>query len=487
MMLAALLLALALNDPVTEAGTAYRQALDSLESENYEEAIQFLRTALQRVGDESDLLKYRDSVARRRHSYYPHYEWARARMLQAKKEPSIFTRRDYLKEAVGRLSQTRHPEAPGLLEDVKAQLALVEKAIELDGSFASTKTRIEVLGTGERFEEALTQLDAAATAYITRQKEIGDLRVSLKERQLALERRYEQVLSQRLGDVALSDPVAAGDAIAGILKPAQIPPDAVAKPGPPFQWLAKFIELWEKDLDIVRRAGDLGADEVNAVAGSFEAMALDALKSGVPPGFRAARHVAHSVRMAKLNRIVTGSEDTIDTKTAGAVVKAASETSVKAGEALGKLPEGDAMVKTLENDVPGRQKAVDDLSKKITDGAKERARLTAPIVAAEATLADGDALGDAAALLKLKNDMFELESESNFGTLTARLRARALMAHAIAEAMLAFMEGNAPNRVVDRCRLPAWRAFGLDPKIDARWADKLSPKLLKILEQIKPQ
>lgn len=486
-MLAALLLALALNDPVTEAGTAYRQALESLNGENYEEAITFLRTALQRVGDESDQLKYRDSVARRRHSYYPHFEWARARVLQARKETSIFTRRDYLKEAVSRLTQTRHPEGGRLLEEVRDQLAQVEKAIELDGSFASTKTRIEVLGTGERFEEALKQLDQAAVDYVTRSKEIGDLRVSLKERQTALERRFEQVLAQRLGDVALSDPVAAGDSIAGILKPAQIPAEAVARPGSPFQWLTKFIELWEKRIDVVRRSADLTAEETNAVAGDFELVALDALKSGIPPGFRAARHVAHAIRMAKLNRIATGAEDTIDTAAAGAVVQSAGATSVKAGEALSKMPEGDAMVKMLENDVPGRQKAVDDLSKKILDGAKERARLTAPIVAAEAILADGDALGDEKVLTKLKNDLFELESEANFGTLTARLRARALMAHALAEAILGFMEGMPAARVVDRCRVPAWRAFGFDPKIDARYAGKLSPKMLKILEQIKPQ
>jgi hypothetical protein len=137
--------------------------------------------------------------------------------------------------------------------------------------------------------------------------------------------------------------------------------------------------------------------------------------------------------------------------------------------------------------VQTRRKQIDDLSGKILAGAKERARLTAPIVAAETSLADGDTLGDAAALTKLKNDLFELESEATFGTLTARLRARALMAHALAEATLGFLEGNALARVVDRCRVPAWRAYGFDPKVDARWTARLSPKILKVLEQIRPQ
>src|SRR5687767_12348550 len=86
-------------DPVTEAGTAYRLALEALNGKNYEEAVQLLRGALQKLGEESDSLKYRDGIARQRHAYYPYYEWARARLLQAKQETSIFTRRDLLKEA----------------------------------------------------------------------------------------------------------------------------------------------------------------------------------------------------------------------------------------------------------------------------------------------------------------------------------------------------------------------------------------------------
>jgi len=191
--------------------------------------------------------------------------------------------------------------------------------------------------------------------------------------------------------------------------------------------------------------------------------------------------------MAKLNRIAVGAEDTIDTKSAATIVKYESETSARASDALDKVPEGDSRIKALQNHVPVRRKEIGDLSKKIIDGANERARLTAPIVAAEASLSDGDTLGDAAALSKLKNNLFELESEANFGTLTNRLRARALMAHALAEAMLAFLEGNPPARVLDRCRTPAWRAFGFDPKVDARWAGKLSPKLLKILDESKPK
>jgi HAMP domain-containing protein len=338
MMLGLLLSMICAADPVTEAGVAYRQALDALGSEKYEEAVQLLRGALQKLGEESDSLKYRDGIARRRHAYYPYYEWARARLLQAKQETSIFTRRDLLKEALSRLSQTRHPDAALRIEEAKQQLAVVEKAIELDGSFASAKTRIEVLGTGERFEEALAQLDAMMASYLTRDKELGDLRASLKERQLALEKRYEGVLAQRLGDVTLADPVTAGDSIAEILKPAKIPVVAVAKPGAPFVWLARFLALWREEPRHDPPLTELTAEEVNALAGSFETVALEAIDSGVPAGFRASRHVAHAIRMSRLNRIATGAEDVIDTTTAANLAKGSKETSVRAGSAVAKLP-----------------------------------------------------------------------------------------------------------------------------------------------------
>jgi hypothetical protein len=486
-MLALLLSVICAADPVTEAGMAYRQALDALGGEKYEEAVQFLRGALQKLGEESDSLKYRDGIARRRHAYYPYYEWARARQLQAKQETSIFTRRDLLKEALSRLSQTRHPEAAARVDEVKLELEVVEKAIALDGSFSSVKTRIEVLGTGERFEEALQQLNRAAESFLGRRKELEELRTSLVERQAALERRYEKVLEQRLGDLILSDPVAGGESIAGILKPAQIPPDAVAKPGPPFTWLRKFMDLWDKNLDVARRSRELTGEEANAVAGSFDALAVESLTSGVPAGFRAARHVAHAIRVAKLGRIAEGTEDVVDVGTAGVVVTSATSMSARAAEIVAGLPQADPNSKALQTDVQARRKQIDDLSQKILAGAKERARLTAPIVAAEASLADGGTLGDVAALAKLKNDLFELESEATFGTLTARLRARALMAHALAEATLGFLEGNPLSRVVDRCRVPAWRAYGFDPKVDARWSARLSPKLLKVLDAIRPQ
>ncbi len=482
-----LILALMTGDAVSEAGTAYRQALEAVESENYEGAIQLLSGALQRVGEESDQLKYRDSTARRLHSYYPYYEWACARQLQAQREQSIFTRRDLLKDAAGRLAQTRHPGGPQKLELVKSQLGEVEKAIALDGEFASTKTRIEVLGTGERFEEALKDIEDAARTFLGRQKEIGDLRISLKDRQRVVEQKYETTLNTRLSDVLLADPIVAGESITGILASAQIPKAAVADPGPPFKWLTRFQALWANSVESVQKSADLSASEINALAESFEIIALDALTSKVSPGFRTARYIAHSVRMARLNRIGTGAEDVIDTQTVDAIALAAAKTAERAAAAVAQLPKADTMAKTLQADVPSRQEKVNDLSNEIGKGAKERARLTEPIVTAETSLSNGELLGDVTALKKVISDVATLESEANFGTLTNRLRARALMSHGLAQAMLSYLQGEPREKVITDCRLFAWRAYGFDPNVEARWAGKLSPKMLKLLGEIKPQ
>lgn len=449
--------------------------------------MQLLRTALQKVGEESDQLKYRDSVARRRHAYYPYYEWAQARLSQARGQASIYTQRDLLQDAAGRLGQTRHPEAAKLLEEVNARLAEAEKSISMDSSFSAVKTRIEVLGTGERFVEALGQLDSATAVYKTRAKEMAEVRTSLLERQAVVVKRYDQLMVQRLADVAVMDPATAADSIVPLLQPALVPPEVIEKGGPSFEWLGKFIELWKTHGDHVRRAAELPGTEVIAAAGKLESAALEALALNVPAGFRAARHMAQAACLIKLRGIATGSDDVFDLPTTEAVLRSADEAAARAGAGVVRRGGQDDTRTTLENDLASQRRQVAELGQKIQEGSKERNRLTAPILRAEEALADGETIGATAALEKLKNDLFELESEATFGTLTARLRARALFAHALAEAMLAFLEGNLPARVVDRCRLPAWRAYGFDGAVDGRWSPRLSPKLLKVFEQIKPQ
>jgi len=193
-------------DAVAEAGSAYRQAREALEAERYEQAVKLLETALKQVGDESDLLKYRDDTSRRRHSYYPYYEWGRARLLQSQTESSIFTQRDLLADAVSHLGQSRHPDAAVKLEEANGRLEDVKKSIALDGSFNAVKTKIEVLGTNERFVEAYKEHTAASALYKARLKELDEVLAALKLKQTATIRRYELLLASRLNDIVLIDP-----------------------------------------------------------------------------------------------------------------------------------------------------------------------------------------------------------------------------------------------------------------------------------------
>jgi hypothetical protein len=481
-----LLLALGTGDAVAEAGAAYREAQGELKKDKYEQAVQLLRSAIQLVGEESDQLKYRDDTSRRRHAYYPYFEWGRARLLQADTENSIYNQRDLLQDAIGRLGQSRHPDAAQRLEEAKSKLKGVQEAIALDGSFNAVKTKIELLGNGDKFQEAFKALQEAQARYKGRGKELEEVRLTLTEKQAAVVKRYETMLSQRLADVVLMDPTTTGESIAPLIKPALVPTDVVEKGGAVFDWAMRFIALWEKQQDVVAKSGDLPGAPIIAAADALDAAGLEALDLKLPAGFRAARHLAQSARVGTLRGIATGSEDVLDTKTASAVVASAAGALARAAEATSRLASPETQDQ-LDKERAVHEKQVSDLDKKIVDGAKERMRLTAPILVAEESLSNGDTIGDPAALGKLKNDLFELESDAQFGTLTSRLRARALFAHGLAEAMLAFLEGKTPAQAVDQSRLPTWRAYGFDPKVDARWASKLSPKLLKVLDQIRPQ
>ncbi|HVR84123.1 MAG TPA: hypothetical protein VMU54_07420 [Planctomycetota bacterium] len=481
-----LILALETGDGVAEAGSSYRQAKEALQAERYEEAVTLLRSALQLVGEESEQLKYRDDSSRRRHEYFPYYEWGRARLFQSQTESSVFTQRDLLADAVSHLSQSRHPEASVRLEEAKGKLSVVQEAIALDGSFSAAKTKIEVLGTNERFVEAFKEHASAVGKYKTRLKELDEVLAALKIKQTATIQRYEGQLAQRLSDVLLMDPVTRGETIAPLLRSALLPVQVSESSGPTFQWASRFIDLWEKEAEQVKTAASLPGDKVIQAADAFDAAGLEALGINLPAGFRAARHLAQTIRMGKLRDIATGSEDVLDLRTAESVVRSSTEASGRGQEASEKQPQKDVR-ETLQNDLGTQARQVDDLAKAIRAGDKERQRLTAPIVEAETQLHDGDLLGSVAALGKIQSNLDQLSTEANFGTLTPSLRARALFAKALAAATEAYLSAKSDAEAMEAARVPATRAYGFDPKVDGRWASRMSTKLEKLFGKFKPQ
>jgi hypothetical protein len=370
------------------------------------------------------------------------------------------------------------------MEEAKSKLTVVQEAIALDGSFNAVKTKIEVNGTNERFVEAFKEHREAAAKFKTRLKELDEVLVTLKAKQAAAIQRYLGQLSQRLSDLLLMDPVTRGEAIVPLLTPALVPLEVTEQPGPAFDWAARFIALWEKEADTVKRAATLPAAKVIATADAFDAAGLEALTLPLPAGFRAARHLAQTTRVGKLRDVANGAEDVLDTKTADAVLRSSEEASKKGREAAGKISEKAAQ-DTLLNDLGVQEKQVNDLAKSIRDGAKERERLTAPIVVAEGQLQDGEVVGDVAALGKIQQDLDQLVGEATFGTLTARLRARAFFGRALAAATEAYLVGKPEADVMEAARVSATRAYGFDDKVDERWATHLSPKLVELFKKFK--
>ena len=482
-----IILVLALGgDPVAEAGGAYRAAREAIDADHPEQAVELLRTAIQQMGEESEQLKYRDDTSRRRHSYYPYYELGRARMMQVRTEASIFTQRDMLQDAVSRLGQSKHPQAAILLEEANAKLKEVAEVIKLDSSFNAAKTAIEVNGTAERYVEAFQQHATAVTVYKGRAKELEEVRLALKQKQVITLKKYADLLSSRLNDVALVDVVSRGDSIIPMLQPAMVPAEVTEQAGPAFEWAAKFIKLWEAEQATVQKSATLPGDAVIRSADALDAAGLEAMAIGLPAGLRAARNLSQTARVGKLRDLVLGADDVLDTKTAAAVLKSSTNASGKADDVVAKIADKNVQ-ETLANDLAKQERQIKDLADGISTGAKNREKLTVPIVAAETKLLDGESISDVAALQKLQQDLENLVSNELFGTLTPRLRARALFAKGMAASMEKYLSAKSEAEVMEAARVAVTKAYGFDPKVDERWNDRLSKKLKELFKKFKQQ
>src|SRR5262249_44082738 len=239
------------------------------------------------------------------------------------------------------------------------------EAIAADSSFSSVKTKIEVLGNGEKYIDAFQEHTKATAKYKTRLKELEEIRLVLKEKQVATLKRYEELLAQRLNDVVLIDPATRGETIVPMIKPALVPESVTDQPGPTFLWATKFMALWEKEADTVKKAASLPGEKVIATADAFDEAGLEALKLDLPSGFRAARHPAQTTRVGQLREIAAGSDDVIDTKTAGAVTGSSTAASKKGADAAAGLEKDQK--DTLLNDLATQDRQVNDLAKNIKD------------------------------------------------------------------------------------------------------------------------
>jgi tetratricopeptide (TPR) repeat protein len=487
MRLALLLLLLAPAGDLASAGVSYREGLADLKAGKFEEAVRKFQSALQQEGVEHSEMKYRDSVARRRHAYYPYFGWAEARWAQAQREVELERKHELLQDAIGRLRQTQHPDAAFRMQEVTAALAVVDNQRSAQTGLAGLKGVIAGRVDAKRFEEAIKELEAADKSYPTRTAEIQELRADVLKRQLEAVQGYERALIVFMNDIARTDPILRTESPAAMLKPAFVPVEVHVKPAGPFLWLQGFRDLYEKEAAGVRSAARLDLEALTRITEAFDRSSGDALAAGFLPGFRAARHVAESMRQARLKDIAAGATDAIETETAKSILSSA-EVAARTSEALLRTrPATEEITRFIDNDLTAQRLKATELRLAVENAARERQRLTEPILKAEQALAQPETISETAALAQVSKSMKDLGADPQAMTLTDRLRARQFLATAVAEAMIGFLDGESLERVTERCRATAFRAYSLDPKVDAPWRGRLSPKILKVLDRIKPQ
>jgi len=480
-------------DDAAEAGKAYRQGLEELKKGRTEEAIAKFRTALQHEPKETAKLLYRDNEGRQSDPYYPHYSWAQACVLQAEREASAEAKRALLQESLAHLAVTVHAQAQPLKDQVKAALAKLEPAPvpraedPFAAPYAALRRKTEDLCGRARFEEALGAVEGQAALFNDHAAERAELLSMIRNRQKVTVESYERVLSAGLRTVSLTDPVEKPESVLPVLMPARIPREVQRDSSAPFRWLEEFLTLYEREIDRVRGAASLKTDQAVKTAEAFEAVARQALEAGSFAAFRAARNVARSVRRARLG--AAGRED----EEAVAALLSSWEAAARGWEAdlrkrLKGLPAGAERDETqayLAGELAAESRQADSARSDRTEQARGRERLERAIRATETALSDAKVMADESELKKVVSEAAALEADPLFAAMPGAARARALFARALADMTAGFLEFETDQSVAARCKSALSKAYALDPKVDAAWRERLSPRLLAVLDGLK--
>lgn len=493
------------------AGATYRRGVKLLEEKKYAEAGAAFEEALRHAPSESPSLKYRDDEGRQEHPYFPYYGLARATLGQAEAESSPFARRDRLRQAARYLELTAHPWRERRLAEAKSALAEVERTIAereraltereasaIPAEVTALQGKVQSLCDAEQFEAALRELEGAAEVLKTRPRVREDLDAIVRVRQRFSLNRYEEALTSRLEGVCRTDPTLEAEYTLTALRPARVPAEVAKDPGPRAAWLTGFYSLYEKQLDAIRGSRHLSPERLKASADVFEASASAALDVKLPLGFRAARNVAHFMRLARLKELAATGDPGLPgyASLALALARAAEESSALA-ERLARRrmaewtgsPEAEELKRYVEGDLPYQKTQVDTARLR----SEERVLAHERLLAAEALLKkaqDGlvtrGIMAEPAECRKIDRALTELERQPEFESLPAPLRARVLLTRALCNAVISFLEADKGVRAHERCRTDVVRARVLDPKADAPWrqGNSLSPKILSVFDKI---
>ncbi len=490
-----------------EAGASYVKGVKLLEEKKFDEAVQALEAAVKFQRQESPAMRYRDDEGRYRHAYYPNFLLGRARLGQAQGEASLDIRLDRLENSLAYLKRSTHPEAKPTEAVVEAAIEKAKKDIEDRNlntppqEILDVRAKINGLCDLEKFEEAYKELqavDKSFAGYHARLK--PPILALITTRQDAVLKRYDVVMLGRLEGISRSDPTLEAETIIPQLRPACVPPEVKRDPAARFKWLLGFFSFYEKEVDVVREATTLPVDTVLKSTASFDFAADQAIGVDVFPGYRAARNMAHYIRRARLDEwVAKGDPAQPEYLSTGEKILAASAEMRKKTEAdlrqrieqAANTPLALEMQKYLDTDVLKYQ--VVQLER-LNGTMKDRIKKHNEKVAAEGSLRraqDGmaarAAMADPLACRRVELDLSALESQDHFQDLPAPIRAQVYYSRALSNATAAFLESEELARVADRCRGDVTRAFALDPKVDAARRGQVSPRILKVFDDILKQ
>jgi hypothetical protein len=476
-----LLILLAAADDDAAAGAAYRAAEESARQGRHEEAVAKLQEALRNQPRENQRLKYRDGEGLHLEPYFPHFLWAQTRTTQARAEKDSSRQRQLIREAITHLELTHHPSGPELLKTVKEELAAVEKAAfasdEVRTAVAQLTQKVKALCDKENFEEAgraVADEKALLDPFPSERAQLSEL---VESRRSAVLTRYEKTLDLALDTVAVAPPIDKPDTIPQLLLPG-LPPRTVGAPADARSvWLQEFLATVQDHLAELRALRETEGPKVLSCARSFEQSAARALQSGTFSGFRAAASIGVAVRWSRIQALSGGKDDAqLDRLLADS-----EDAALRLDKSLGRTKEYDAYRAGVLTPHLQRVREEREKFRRRTGLASDVSRW---IGQADQVLGRRSAMASPDALRAVARELGPLEEAAAWKDTPAPLRARALFARALLDAVATLLEGEPAPGALDRAAAGVKAARALDARVDDSWTEKLSPKLKTWLDRL---
>ncbi len=489
------------------AGQLYLGALEKVASKRYEEAVRDFDAALAQVPEETAALEFSDAGgASRTIAYYPNYESGQARVLQAREAKTLEEQYRLIQDAVARLGKTSHPNQRASLQKAYLESLRVKTALDasrearpvepakpktFEEEHARVRETVDRLISQERFEDALNTMEWEARVYKDHEAERDQLVARVRSAQNEAVARRLADLCARLDQLAGEKGIPDVNAAVPSLKALRLPPVLQKKPPPAFEWLDRFLALAEKDGGLLGKASALSSDEARRLGEALDRAAVESLDIGLFPGFRAAHQAAYAIVAARLRALDAASppvpepafQEFMGTLT-GSLERCAAE--LRGRREKQGVPEAVAgnLKGYEEGELAGQRREIEEIGRARRQRIMSES-LTGWIKGLEESMRSLAMRPDAAPARGLASDAAETRSRPGFETLEPSVRARAFLVQAVSEAFAALLEGEAAEKALERCRPSASEAFKLDPQVVEPWRDRLSPKLLAILDRAK--